>query len=538
MKDNDSKQSKQNEYEINRHKLVLERISSARNIKELPDITLSSLAKFLADNVYFDKKHLSSKEFKPFIIKMMDNGMVLDDDDCKICFVSILKRNYPNHTEKEFEEMFSKIMSTGRIYNMFIEMTSRGQKIHDLQEEIELEKHKQNMDDLKHAITIKELESVNIIDLESLVKKDTKNEIIDNIPKSKLSNLIYLIYQKKDYKEIDLEIDKICKSYNLSDEDYYIMYNQVLAGIVFDKKINYVVDELKLKEKQAKTIYKNEHLCILEKIAEALELSQLPKGINVNKLCRYLEANSKIANSSQVIKANQFNNYAEILISGKSVNHKLAKDELKKIVLKQNYNDSKKSYELLQERFSSLYRISYFAEEISLCRKRKKEFADGSWVDVELFIVPTPNTPEHGGTHYTLFKNEVSNLDLNSLIDNYASIDELVEKVQQTHPSFKAVGGIILSPKDRINLPGGNIKLYNKGSNEVTIENSRLAKIEELTKKQNKLLELQAEDKALFDERQKMTSSKLREIQQELLSLTSEEDEISHTKKRGSKNES
>ena len=525
---------KDNDYETRRHKLVLERISNARNIKELPNITLSSLAKFLADNVYFDKRHIQAKEFKPFIIKMIDNGYDIGGA-VKDCLIDILVKNYPNHSEEEFNEMYQKIIGTGRINNMFVEMSLRGQKIQDMQDELDLEKHKENLDNIKHASTIKEIDDIQTYDLESLIIKDTKNEIVD-INKSKLTNLIYIIYNKKDYQEIDNEIANICKTYSLSSEEYYIMYNQVLSGIMLDKKIDYVVEELKLKEKQVRTIYKNEHLLTMEKINGAMDLSQLPHYPHTYALCQYLSANSKVDNS-KIISAEKFANLVEILISGKGINSRVAKDELKKII---DNNKIKTNFDLLHDKLSSLPRLNYLIEEIILIRKREKEFTNDEFIDIELYIVPTPNSPEHGGVHYTLFKNEVSNLDLKALVPNYSSLDELEEKVREVSPSFKKIGGIILKQNERISLPtGSNLKFYRGKVGEESIasaESDRLAKIEELAAKQNRLLELQAQKRAEFDEQQKVTSEQLKEIQKELIKLTTNDEDTSY-KKKGLKNE-
>lgn len=525
---------KDNDYETRRHKLVLERISNARNIKELPNITLSNLAKFLADNVYFDKRHIPAKEFKPFIIKMIDNGYNVGGA-VKDCFIDILAKHYADHSEEEFEQMYQKIIGTGRINNMFIEMSLRGQKIQDMQDELDLEKHKENLDSIKNASTVKEIDGIQTYDLESLIVKDTKNEIVD-INKNKLTNLIYLIYNKKDYQEIDNEIANICKSYNLSSEDYYIMYNQVLSGIMLDKKISYVVEELRFKERQIKSIYKNEHLLVMEKINGAMDLNQLPHYPHTYALCQYLSANSKVDNN-RLIPAEKFTNLVEILISGKGINSKVVKDELKKVITN---NKLKVNSDLLHDKFSTLPRLGYLIEEISLIRKREKEFTNDEFTDIELYIVPTPNSPEHGGIHYTLFKNEVSNLDLKALVPNYNSLDELEEKVREISPSFKKIGGIILKQNERISLPiGSNLKFYRGKVGEESIavkESDRLAKIEELAAKQNRLLELQAQKRAEFDEQQKVTAEQLKEIQQELIKLTTADDDVSY-KKKGLKNE-
>ncbi len=514
---------KDNKYELDRHNLVLERISNAKSIKELPNITLSSLARFLADNVYFDKRHLKPSAFKPFIIKMIDNGMTVHGST-KDAFIDILANNYPNHSDAEFDEMYQKILGTGRIYNMFIEMSIRGQKIQELQDEIDLEKHNNNMDMLRKANTIEEVEKISITDLESLIIKDTKNEIV-NISKDKLVNLRYLIYNQNSINEIEAEIINICKSFNLTDEDYEIMLNQIISGLMLDKKVNYVVEELRLKERQIKSIYKFEHIITMEKINGALTIDQLPQTPREQTLAKYLSVNSKISNNDKPIAASNFANLVNLLLSGKSINNKECKDELKRIVILSNYKDTKKAYDIILDRYSSLNRINYFVEEINLISKRETEFIGEDYKDIVLYAKFNENAPKTGGNFYTLYKNYVDQMHIEE--NNDIELEE------------NACGGFILPKNERI--VGTNIKFYRSKIGEQTInikENSRLTKIKELSAKQQRLIELNEQKRAEFEEQQKSTTEQLKEIQQELLKLTNDEEVVDEkSKKKGLTNE-
>ena len=51
------------EKEFERHNKILEQIKNANSREELPSITASTLSTFLATNVYFDNRHISSTEF-------------------------------------------------------------------------------------------------------------------------------------------------------------------------------------------------------------------------------------------------------------------------------------------------------------------------------------------------------------------------------------------------------------------------------------------------------------------------------------------
>lgn len=514
------------DYEEKRHKLVLERIKNAKSVKELPNITFSSIAKYLCDNVHFDYNYLSPKEFKTFIIKYMTF-----DIDSKECFIDILARNYPNHTKDEFEAMYTKIISSGRIGNMFVELGERNNKMYELNDELEKEKHEKIMFEIKNTIALNEFPHITKSYLVSLVKKASKNDITV-LNDEQIRGLVSLIYEKSDLSVISKEVLSICQSYHLTYEENYIMYNQIIVSLVANKKIGYVVDELKEIEKQKCKIYKNDHLIILEKIHAALNADELP-NINANKLATYLSCNSKIYKNSKKIKVSEFNKLVDILLSGKGINNKLSKEEINNIILNQNYENPEEAYELLLDKFSSLYRINFFIEEINLKNKRMEEFLGDDYLDINIYAFQTPNGPVNGGVHYTLFKNSVDNLDINAIVPEWNDLDELEDKVKLVDPTFKKIGGFIIKKNESFRQKN-NIKFYKKRDDEETIstlENSRLAKIEKLSVKLNELLELQEKEQAEYERKRKINDEKMMQIRDELFELTNDDEEIVVKKK-------
>lgn len=516
------------EYEEKRHKLVLERIKNAKNIKELPNITLSSIAKYLADNVYFDNKYLSTKEFKPYIFQAMTL-----DKNAKDCFIKILTDNYPNRKINDFEKMYTKIISTGRISNMFIELAERTNKIYKINEELEKEKHDQKILEIKNTVNLNEFPHITKSNLFNLLKKASKNDIRD-LDNKQIDALVSLVYAKSDLSIISKEVLNICQSYHLSYEENYIMYNQIIVGIISDKKINYVVDELKEIEKQTRKIYKNEHLITLEKINAALSVDELP-NINADKLASYLSCNSKIYQDGTKIKTKEFKDLVDILLSGKGINSKASKEEIKSIVVNNKFKDTEEAYNLLLNRLSSLYRVYYFVEEINLKNKRTQEFLGENYLDINLYAFQTPNGPENGGVHYTLFKNSVDNLDINAIAPVWNDLDELEEKVRIVDPTFKKIGGFIIRKNESFS-DKNNIKFYKKSINTETIptsENTRLAKIEQLSVKLNKLLELQAKEQDEYERKRKINDDKMNQIREELFDLTNDDSANVKNKKKG-----
>lgn len=509
------------DYEEKRHRLVLERIKSAKSIKELPNITFSSIAKYLSENVCFDYIYLSPKDFKPFIVKYMTF-----DIDSKECFINILATNYPGHTKEEFEAVYTRIISTGRVSNMFVELSERNSKIYMLNEELEQEKHEKIMMEIKNTIFLNEFPHITKSSLVNLVKKETKNDIV-SLNDEQISNLVNLIYNKNEFSIISKEVLNICQSYHLTYEENYIMYNQIIVGIMSNKKIGYIVDELKEIEKQKRKIYKNDHLITLEKINAALTVDELP-NINDSKLAAYLSSNSKIYKNGSKIKSSEFKKLVDILLSGKGINNRVSKEEIKNIIIKNNFENIEEAYELLLDKLSSLYRIYFFVEEINLKNRRVEEFLGENYLDINLYAFQTPNGPKNGGIHYTLFKNSVDNLDINAIVPEWNDLDELEDKVKLVDPTFKKIGGFIIKKNESFSQKN-NIKFYKKSNDTNPIlvsENNRLNKIEQLSIKLNELLALQEKEQAEYEHKRKINDEKMAKIRDELYGLTNEDEDI------------
>ena len=534
---------KDKEYENKRHKIVLERISNACNIKELPNVSISNLAKYLADNVYFDDKHLDAKTFRPLIDKLFDNDN-LTDFELKNCFIKILKSNYPNHSDEEYVEKFNSVFATGRIKNMLDELMIKNDRAKCIRGELNFEKHYKIMEAINHATTIKELDSITRFDLDEILDAATKNEFVDNIPKSILENYIQAVYSN-DIEKINDEIRMICNYFENkvnNEYDFNLMLDEITSNTFAEaKNISYAIDEESLYNDRVKSIYLNEHLAVLESINAATSLSKLPKNLNDRKICDYLVLNSQVKNKK--FKSEDFKELVEILLNGEKIDSDIIKDCLRKIIKDGNYADTRRQRDNLIDRlisnYTSLNRLDYFIEEVNLCRQREQEFTTEKVIDVELYIIPTPNSPEKGGKHYTLFKNEVSNLDLTAIAPSYSSLDELEEKVQKIYPSFKKVGGIILKSNERINLSSsGNIKFYRDEVGKQLISTERKEKIKKLLEAQQELEDALAQDKAQYEEKVKITSGQLKEIKKEIQKLASLDETKEVEKKKNFKNES
>ena len=53
-----------NEKEVLRHKKVMDSIKNAKSKEELPSVSYSTIANYLANNVYFDDRHILEEPIK------------------------------------------------------------------------------------------------------------------------------------------------------------------------------------------------------------------------------------------------------------------------------------------------------------------------------------------------------------------------------------------------------------------------------------------------------------------------------------------
>ena len=81
-----------NEKEMERHNKVLESIRNATKKEDLPNVTLSSITRYLAQNIHFDNKRVSQTAFRPIVDAFLENNCMLMPD-VKDIFIKVLKDN-------------------------------------------------------------------------------------------------------------------------------------------------------------------------------------------------------------------------------------------------------------------------------------------------------------------------------------------------------------------------------------------------------------------------------------------------------------
>ena len=136
-----------NEKESNRHKKIMDSIRSAKCREDVPNVSISNIASYLANNVYFDDKHISQSLFKPVVDMVIDYGF-FGMPQVRDVFINVLKENYPGKSEDEYLEKYYLINKSLRITNIIIEVSERMVKIQKFQDEEDLINHKNILKDI------------------------------------------------------------------------------------------------------------------------------------------------------------------------------------------------------------------------------------------------------------------------------------------------------------------------------------------------------------------------------------------------------
>ena len=81
------------ERELERHNRVLGQIASAKTREDLPKIGFSTIASYLANNIYFNNEKISQKLFQPVIKAIIDYGAVVHPE-VKNALIRVIIENY------------------------------------------------------------------------------------------------------------------------------------------------------------------------------------------------------------------------------------------------------------------------------------------------------------------------------------------------------------------------------------------------------------------------------------------------------------
>ena len=515
-----------NEKEMERHNKVLESIRNATKKEDLPNVTLSSITRYLAQNIHFDNKRVSQTAFRPIVDAFLENNCMLMPD-VKDIFIKVLKDNYPGKTDEEYEEKFNQFSGNNYMFNYIIEISSRAAKIQEFQEKQDLEEHERTLKQIRNANEISELPKVGRGTLNREIQNNTITDFTKKIPMARLERLTNAIFEEKGTYEIEEIIMDICKEEKLDEEQTSLMSDQIMSQLLSDKKIGYLVEEVKQKNDKVLVIYRREHEETMDNIKNARRISQLPQNLTFSSLTAYLSGNTTIYPKGKKISTTDFQNLTQLILDGESFDSSKVQDELKEVVKRYYPEKEEEAYNLLLDKLSRLPRTYYLRDEINYSQERQKEFVGRQCSNVNVYFIPNPKSPIEGGRFYNCYINRVQNLNLDKIIP--LNLDEIVPEdmdvdsiewyIQEYYDdTFKAAGGIILNKDETI----GQVTVFQPSEGKIGItpeEQKRYEEIEQIGKKVKEIIKNKNEKAKKFEDLQNAYIQYQKETDDELKDL-------------------
>lgn len=503
-----------NEKEINRHKKIMDSIRKAKCREDVPNVSISNIASYLANNVYFDDRHISQSLFKP-VVDMVVNYGFFGMPQVRDVFINVLRENYPDRNEEEYLEKYYLINKSLRITNIIIEVSERMAKIQKFQDEEDLINHKNVLKDIEKAYNVKDLPNVGISELNKRIQRSfNSNDFIKNIKVSSFKDVTDAFMAGKSIKDINSLVYNYCDKLDLSKDNRQLMYSQIVSSLNTDKVIRYLASEIKAKEERKLKIYKINHEDNMQVIKDATRISQLPPNLTESTLTSYLSGNSIIFVKGSKISTLDLKKLTSLLLSGMKWEDKEVNDELKKICYKYYSSDLEDksmmkgdvAYKLLYDKFSKLPKTYYLVEEINACNKRIKEFTASKSSNINVYFIPSNKESIDGGRFYNCYINRVKNLnlgellplDLNDIVPPEMDIDSVEWFIQEYFDkTFKSDDEIIIKKNETI----GSVNVFSSNDKKESIGNEEqdvYKKLSDLYNEVNKLFERRNKEQNRF----------------------------------------
>ena len=482
------------ERELERHNRVLGQIASAKTREDLPKIGFSTIASYLANNIYFNNEKISQKLFQPVIKAIIDYGAVVHPD-VKNALIRVIIENYSNISEDEIIEKYKKVLESKRIVYLLSEIAQKNIKLDEIVKSENFVAHKQILKFINSAFEIKDLPKVGLSELnKKLLRAVNDNDFVNNIKTSDIKELTEAFLKQYTYMDIEDVVERIISKYDLSESDKKLMKEQILGSLIQDETIEYKVEEIVLKEKRKIQIYKINHEETMDMIKNAHRISQLPPNLTISTVNSYLNGNTTIYTNDDRITAEDLKTLTDLLMDGYKWEDEVVISEVKKIALSK-YPDKNDAFILLYNKLSVLPKTYYLIEEVKYSQERQTEFIGRGSSNVNVYFIPNNKSPLDGGRFYNCYINRVGNLDLtqilpldlDSIVPTEMDIDSVEWYVQEHFdPTFKTAGGIILNKDETI----GNVSVFRPNDGTVGISPEEKEKMDEIDN-----LDVQIEEK-------------------------------------------
>ena len=465
--------------EMERHNEVLKRIKEAKSEKELSDISFMNIVLYLQEKVKFKRK-MNRVNIKKIITSLL-NHCTFVSPYVREDFINIVKENYPNVEIKEIEEKYIELFNEGTIDNLLQEISLKNQRIYELEQEKKKIAHKEVIKSINNCFEIKDLPKVGLSELNKhLLKAVNSNDFYKKYKVNDIRKLTIAYLNGLSIEEKKAAIDNIMYKTDIPVDMVEIIKEQILAALISDDEIDYILEEMNAKEKRKEFIYENDHVETMENIKTAKRISQLPDYIVPSTLTSYLSGNATIYPNDNRIKGEDLKQLSKLLLMGYKFEDEVVVNEIENIIISK-YSDKKDAFKLLYNKLSNLPKTYYLVEEMNYFFKREKEFIKNSTSNVNLYLLPSKKSPVEGGKFYTCFINRGERLELTSILpENYEEMDEDIIEVyvqENSDDTFKKTGGIIIRRDETI----GNVNIFRPNDGTISITPEEKQKVDQIS---------------------------------------------------------
>lgn len=477
IKNENKKKELLKQEENKRHEDTISEIRKASEISELPTISYSLIASYLASKKYFGNK-ISQSAFRPYIDELIKFGNPMHEDVVNSFKKVIILYAIINNKRDKIMDIYKDIINEGYIGHVLHEISLKNKKAYKIKKENNEKVHLSNLKKINNSFEEKDLPNIGIGELNKRVlnavnsnsfKKDFKTSDINEISKCYLTNNI---------SELLNVVNKLVLSSNVTKKED--MLYEIMGSLLNDYTINYIADEIIAIEQRRRKIYEMNHDEIMDILKDATRMYQLP-SISFSTLTSYLCGNSTIIPNDNSFKSEHFKILTQLLLDGKKWEDKEVRDELKRIC-DLVYPGRVDAFDLLFKKLTSLPKTYYLVDEINLIKNLQKEFIKNGHSNVNVYFVENPKAPKEGGKFYNVYINRVEKLDLyqvlpldlSSIVAPNTDIDAVEWLVGQKDKTFKKVGGIILYRDETI----GDITVYRVNDGKISISPEEKAKLD------------------------------------------------------------
>lgn len=478
--------------ELERHEKVLNRINSASKKEELPSIGYSSILQIISDVMCFNNNKLDKDTFK-VVIDKLNSGYSFRSNEIRRSIMIILLNNYSDLNEKEVTDKYIELINNEKINNILYEVQLRTEKIRIFENEEKKKNHETNVKNINNSVIVRELPRVGLSELnKELLSCVNNNDFVKNIKTCEISELTEAYLNKESFDYIKVVVGNMVHKFNIPVTSKSKMKEQIIAALILNINIDYIIEEIELKEKRKEYIYKADHEDVMKQINLANTIYKLPGNLSESTLNGYLAGNSTIYTNDNRIPSTEFKRLTSLLLSGNKIDDEISKEEIKSLVTKY-YPDKNDAFDLLYNKLRELPRTYYYVDEIVAFLNKRAQLILYSNTYSNLYLKLYLKN-KNGGRFFVIHSNQGDNYNFDEIVSKFNKskypqeplnyeikeddLNDLLKFARENYDStFKRVGAIILSLGEKLR----NINIYIPEVSQVYVDNKEKEKMDSIS---------------------------------------------------------